>query len=139
MALRIFKKTDFDFFISRLEEIKGWIKEAKIILDIEDYEKYTLIGMPANRTRMQEFMNENPDDVTENAAQKLHDFDMFVYENIDLAYKAFSEFYWKRSEYAPSKSHWWWWLDEYFEGRIEINPDDVWIKWEKIRGEKGLK
>lgn len=131
-------KNDLYFWMSKLEEIRKWIKDADDLFDSEEVEGSIIRTMPLTRTEIQEFMEEHPNDISENTAQKLHDFDMFVYEHIDLAYTAFSEFYWKRSEYAPSQSHWWWWLDDYFKGTREINPDDIWIKWEKIKAEKGL-
>ncbi|RKX72191.1 hypothetical protein DRP43_01335 [candidate division TA06 bacterium] len=134
MTLEKYSKKDFYFWVSKIEEIKNWILDTKEILEIKDIEADVIVVMPASRTRMQEYMEEHPEEITEESAQKLHDFDVFIYENIDLAYSTFSEFYWKRSEYAPPKSHWWWWLDDYFEGARDINPDDVWIEWERRKG-----
>ncbi len=131
-------KEDFKEWISSLSEIKGWIKDADELAKSEDVEGSVIRTMPLVRTELEDFMMEHPDAITEEEAQKLHDFDMFIYKNIELAYTAFSEFYWKRSEYNPSKTDWWWWLDEYFEGKIGINPDDVWIKWEKIKENKSM-
>jgi hypothetical protein len=122
---------DFLAWMAKLDEIKEWIKDANDLKNSEDVEGSVIRTLPLTRSELQEYMEEHHEEITEESAQKLHEFDMFIYENIDLAYTAFSEFYWKRSEYAPPKSHWWWWLDDYFEGNREINPDDVWIKWEK--------
>ncbi len=134
MALKKYSKKDFYFWMSKLNEIEEWIKNADDLYNSEEVEGSIIRTMPLTRTEIQEYMDENPEEITEDAAQKLHNFDMFIYENIDLAYTAFSEFYWKRGEYAPPKSHWWWWLDDYFEGKREINPDDIWIEWESRKG-----
>ena len=130
-------KSDFYFWISKLDEIEEWIKDAEELFNSEDLEGTIIRTMPLTRTEIQIYMKEHPKEITEDSALKLHDFDMFIYRNIDLAYTSFREFYWKRSEYNPPQSHWWW-LDKYFEGKIEINPDDVWIKWEKIKLQKNL-
>ncbi|RKX65000.1 hypothetical protein DRP44_07250 [candidate division TA06 bacterium] len=127
-------KSDFYFWISKLNEIEEWIKDAEELFNSEG----TIIRtMPLTRTEIQIYMEEHPREITEDLALKLHDFDMFIYRNIDLAYTSFREFYWKRSEYNPPQSHWWW-LDKYFEKKIDINPDDVRIKWEKITLQKNL-
>ena len=131
-------KSDFYFWISKLNEIEEWIKDAEELFNSEDLEGTIIRTMPLTRTEIQIYMEEHPKEITEDSALKLHDFDMFIYRNIDLAYTSFREFYWKRSEYNPPQSHWWWWLDKYFEEKIDINPDDVRIKWEKIKLQKNL-
>ena len=126
-----FTMKNFLSWISDLDVIKEWILDAEFLAKAEEQESPVLRAVPSIRTDMQQFMEKHPGDITEEATQKLHDFDMFVYKHIDLAYTAFSEYYWKRSEYAPPKSHWWWWLDDYFEGKSDINPDDLWTKWDR--------